>query len=224
MSKKFGFSVKEIIVYPGQGVGTITEITKREIAGEVIDYYVIYLSESDMTVLVPVTGVERLRIRRIVTKAEAEAALKFLTETFEPIPIDWKARYQMNMDLFKNGEILNTASVVRSLYQRSKTKELPIQERKLYDSAYRIFQDEIAAAMKISKAETEAVIHSHLEPLGDSSLPAKKSSLIYDEDDEFADDDIVEEDLDDDEEDEDDDDDDDETDDDLDGSDMYDDD
>lgn len=213
MSKKFGFSVKEIIVYPGQGVGTITEITKREIAGEVIEYYVIYLSESDMTVLIPVTGVERLRIRRIVTKSEAEAALKFLTETFEPIPIDWKARYQMNMDLFKNGEILNTASVVRSLYQRSKTKELPIQERKLYDSAYRIFQDEIAAAMKISKTETEAIIHSHLEPLGGSTAPVKKSALIYDEEDDFGEDDIVEEDLDEEE-----------MDDDLDDSDMYDDD
>lgn len=213
MSKKFGFSVKEIIVYPGQGVGTITEITKREIAGEVIEYYVIYLSESDMTVLIPVTGVERLRIRRIVTKSEAEAALKFLTETFEPIPIDWKARYQMNMDLFKNGEILNTASVVRSLYQRSKTKELPIQERKLYDSAYRIFQDEIAAAMKISKTETEAIIHSHLEPLGGSTAPVKKSALIYDVEDDFGEDDIVEEDLDEEE-----------MDDDLDDSDMYDDD
>ena len=37
MSKKFGFSAKEIVVYPGQGVGTITDITKKEIAGEVID-------------------------------------------------------------------------------------------------------------------------------------------------------------------------------------------
>lgn len=180
MSKKFVFSAKEVVVYPGQGVGTITDITKKEIAGEVIDYYVIYLSDSDMTVLVPITGIDNLGIRRIVTKTEAEAALKFLSEDFEPIPIDWKARYQMNMDLFKSGEILNTASVVRSLYQRSKTKELPIQERKLYDSAYRIFQDEIAAAMKMTKAEVEASIHLHLEPLGG---PIEKFKDEYDDDD-----------------------------------------
>ncbi|AGT44383.1 CarD family transcriptional regulator [Treponema pedis] len=195
MSKKSGFSVKEIVVYPGQGVGSVTEITKREIGGEVIDYYVIYLSESDMTVLVPVTGTERLGIRRIVTKAEAEGALKFLSEVFEPIPIDWKARYQMNMDLFKSGEILNTASVVRSLYQRSKTKELPIQERKLYDSAYRIFQDEIAAAMKLSKSEAESLIHSHLEPLGGSPVPVKKSAIVFDDDLDEADDDLAEEEI-----------------------------
>ncbi|UTY23287.1 CarD family transcriptional regulator [Treponema denticola] len=186
MSKKLVFSAKEVVVYPGQGVGTITDITKKEIAGEVIDYYVIYLSDSDMTVLVPITGIDNLGIRRIVTKAEAEAALKFLSEDFEPIPIDWKARYQMNMDLFKSGEILNTASVVRSLYQRSKTKELPIQERKLYDSAYRIFQDEIAAAMKMTKAEVEASIHLHLEPLGG---PIEKFKDEYDDDDLIANDD-----------------------------------
>ena len=197
MSKKFVFSAKEVVVYPGQGVGTITDITKKEIAGEVIDYYVIYLSDSDMTVLVPITGIDNLGIRRIVTKTEAEAALKFLSEDFEPIPIDWKARYQMNMDLFKSGEILNTASVVRSLYQRSKTKELPIQERKLYDSAYRIFQDEIAAAMKMTKAEVEASIHLHLEPLGGS---IEKFKDEYDDDDLIANDDerLDEDDMDDD--------------------------
>ena len=182
MSKKFGFSAKEIVVYPGQGVGTITDITKKEIAGEVIDYYVIYLADSDMTVLVPITGIDNLGIRRIVTKTEAEAALKFLSEDFEPIPIDWKARYQMNMDLFKSGKILDTASVVRSLYQRSKTKELPIQERKLYDSAYRIFQDEIAAALKMTKTEVEAAIHLHLEPLGG---PIEKFKDEYDDDDDL---------------------------------------
>ena len=186
MSKKFVFSAKEVVVYPGQGVGTITDITKKEIAGEVIDYYVIYLADSDMTVLVPITGIDNLGIRRIVTKAEAEAALKFLSEDFEPIPIDWKARYQMNMDLFKSGKILDTASVVRSLYQRSKTKELPIQERKLYDSAYRIFQDEIAAALKMTKAEVEAAIHLHLEPLGG---PIEKFKDEYDDDDLIANDD-----------------------------------
>ena len=198
MSKKFGFSAKEIVVYPGQGVGTITDITKKEIDGEVIDYYVIYLSDSDMTVLVPKTGIDNLGIRRIVTKAEAEAALKFLSEDFEPIPIDWKARYQMNMDLFKSGKILDTASVVRSLYQRSKTKELPIQERKLYDSAYRIFQDEIAAALKMTKTEAEASIHLHLEPLGGSIEKFKEEynddDLIINDDNRFEDDDMDEDD------------------------------
>ena len=198
MSKKFGFSAKEIVVYPGQGVGTITDITKKEIAGEVIDYYVIYLADSDMTVLVPITGIDNLGIRRIVTKTEAEAALKFLSEDFEPIPIDWKARYQMNMDLFKSGKILDTASVVRSLYQRSKTKELPIQERKLYDSAYRIFQDEIAAALKMTKTEAEASIHLHLEPLGGSIEKFKEEynddDLIINDDNRFEDDDMDEDD------------------------------
>ncbi len=190
MSKKFAFSLKEAVVYPGQGVGIITEITKKEIGGEIIEYYVIYLAESDMTVLFPVMGIKNLEIRRIVTKEEAEHALKYLSEEFDPMPIDWKARYQMNMDLFKSGKILDTASVVRSLYQRSKTKELPIQERKLYDSAYRIFHDEITAALETTKAEAETLIHSHLEPLGNGA-PIEKYDSSYIDDDEDSRSDVM---------------------------------
>lgn len=195
MSTQFAFSLKEAVVYPGQGVGIVTEITKKEIGGEIVEYYVIYLAESDMTVLFPVDGIKNLEIRRVVTKDEAEKALQYLSEEFEPMPIDWKARYQMNMDLFKSGEILNTASVVRSLYRRSKTKELPIQERKLYDSAYRIFHDEIAAVMQMTKSEVESLILSYLEPLGGAAV--KKYDEKYPEEDiesngEIMDDDDVE--------------------------------
>ena len=96
----------------------------------------------------------------------------------------------MNMDLFKSGKILDTASVVRSLYQRSKTKELPIQERKLYDSAYRIFHDEITAALETTKAEAETLIHSHLEPLGNGA-PIEKYDSSYIDDDEDSRSDVM---------------------------------
>ncbi len=204
MSEKNVFALNEVVVYPGQGVGTITEITEKKIGDESIEYYVIYLSESDMTVLIPTDGVERLGIRRIVTKDEAEKTLNFLSEEFEAMPSDWKTRYQMNMDLYKSGEILNAASVVRALYHRSKIKELPIQERKLYDATCRIFQDELAAALQVSKKEIETIIHSHLEPFGDAELPEKKS-FDFDDDDDFIDDDDLDDDIDDEDDDDDDD-------------------
>ncbi len=198
MSKKYAFSLNEVVVYPGQGVGKVTDITKKEIGDETIEYFVIYLSESDMTVLVPVSGVENMGIRRIVTKAEAEKTLEFLSEEFEAMPSDWKTRYQMSLDLYKSGDIKSEATVVRSLYHRSKVKELPIQERKLYDATCRIFQDELAAALGITKAEVETIIHSHLEPLGADGDLAIDGVDLDDDDEVFIDDDLVDDDLDDD--------------------------
>ena len=159
------FTVKERVVYPGQGVGEIIEISEKKFKDEMLTYYVIYFDESDMTVLVPAIKAIDLGIRTIVSADEAQAALAFLSEKFDPIPSDWKMRYQMNLDLFKTGSILDNASIVRSLYHRSKIKELPIQERKLYDSAYRIFYDELCYALQKPKQEIETMIHSYLEIL-----------------------------------------------------------
>lgn len=173
------FTVKERVVYPGQGVGEIIEISEKKFKGEMLTYYVIYFDESDMTVLVPTTKADELGIRTIVSADEAQAALVFLSENFEPIPSDWKMRYQMNLDLFKTGSILDNASIVRSLYHRSKIKELPIQERKLYDSAYRIFYDELVYALQKPKSEIETMIHSYLEVLSKHST-GKKDKITTD--------------------------------------------
>lgn len=174
------FTVKERVVYPGQGVGEIVEITEKKFKDELLTYYVIYFEESDMTVLVPAQKSQELGIRTIVSAEEAETALSFLSEKYEPIPTDWKMRYQMNLDLFKTGSILDNASIVRSLYHRSKIKELPIQERKLYDSAYRIFHDELSYALQKTKSEIEAMIHSYLEVLS-KNVPIGKQETMNDE-------------------------------------------
>ncbi|MEL3905918.1 MAG: CarD family transcriptional regulator [Treponema sp.] len=175
------FTVKERVVYPGQGVGEIVEISEKKFKENILTYYVIYFEESDMTVLVPAIKAGELGIRTIVSVDEAQNALTFLSEKFEPIPSDWKMRYQMNLDLFKTGSILDNASIVRSLYHRSKIKELPIQERKLYDSAYRIFHDELSCALQKTKQEIEALIHSYLEPLGEAYMPGGKEDSADDD-------------------------------------------
>ena len=174
------FGVKERVVYPGQGVGEIIEISEKKFKDDMLIYYVIYFEESDMTVLVPAIKADELGIRTIVSADEAQAALTFLSEKFDPIPSDWKMRYQMNLDLFKKGSILDNASIVRSLYHRSKIKELPIQERKLYDSAYRIFHDELSYALQKPKSEIEAMIHSYLEILS-KNIPAGKQEQLDDD-------------------------------------------
>jgi CarD family transcriptional regulator len=157
------FKVDQRIVYPSQGVGRILEIREKSFKDEKMLYYTIYLEFSDMTVMVPVDKAIELGIRAIVPKDEAEKALAFISEEYAPIPSDWKLRYQMNLDLLKKGSVLDIASVVRSLYHRSKIKELPILERKLYDSALNILQDEISFSLGKPKDEIAELIRARLE-------------------------------------------------------------
>ncbi|MBS7261836.1 MAG: CarD family transcriptional regulator [Treponema sp.] len=186
MSNKF--RVNQKIVYPSQGVGKILEVFERDFKGEKTPYYKIYIEASDMVVMVPVANAESLGIRQIVGKDDAKAAMELLSEEGDPITSDWKLRYQMNLDLLKKGTVKDIATIVRTLYNRSKVKELPILERKLYDSARKLLIDEISIALGMSEKEVENQIHLKLEPPG--ATPKVKHAVIMedDEDDDLMDD------------------------------------
>jgi CarD family transcriptional regulator len=157
------FQIDQRVVYPCQGVGKILSIVDKTFKNETIPYYVIYLEVSDMTVMVPVDKAEELKIRAIVDQDVARQALEMLGEDYEPIPSDWKLRYEMNLSISKKGSVIDNAIVVRSLYHRSKVKELPILERKLYDSTLKLLEDEIALSLGESKEAVETMIFTRLD-------------------------------------------------------------
>ncbi len=157
------FSVGDHVVYPLQGVGVIKRVEERMFRGTETLYYVIYLDISDMTVMIPVDKSEEMGIRAIVPEEEANAAIETISSKYEPMPVDWKVRYQMNVDLLKEGSIASIAKVVQALYHRSKIKELPVQERKLYDNALRLLIDETAYSLDKDKKEIEMLVFSRLE-------------------------------------------------------------
>ena len=182
------FSVDQKVVYPSQGVGVVREIFEKTFKEELKLYYKIYIEASDMIVMVPVEKSEELGIRQIVSAEEAQEALNLLSDFVEPVTSDWKLRYQMNLDLLKKGTVKDIASIVRCLYNRSKIKELPILERKLYDSAKKLLEDEISYALGKSSKEIEQEIHTKLEPLGMVSKVKHVTPLDDDEDDDLMDD------------------------------------
>ena len=174
------FKINQKVVYPSQGVGIVKEVFEKTFKDQTTLYYKIYIEASDMVVMVPVNNAENLGIRQIVSAQEAQEALNLLSDDFEPITSDWKLRYQMNLDLLKKGTVKDIATIVRCLYNRSKVKELPILERKLYDSAKKLLEDEIAFALGKSSKEIEAEIHTKLEPPG--ATPKIKHTMILDDD------------------------------------------
>lgn len=181
------FKIDQKVVYPSQGVGIVKEIFEKTFKEQKILYYKIYIEASDMMVMIPVSKAQELGIRQIVSKEEAEEALKLLSDEFEPITSDWKLRYQTNLDLLKKGSVKDIATIVRCLYNRSKVKELPILERKLYESAKKLLEDEISYALGKTSKEIEAEIHTKLEPFGASI----KIKHIVPLDDDEEDDDLM---------------------------------
>ena len=157
------FKIGEHVVYPLQGVGVIKDIRERVVRDVPVLYYVIYIDMSDMTVSIPVEKVSESGVRAIVSQDDAVKALESISSKYEPVSGDWKARYQMNVDLIKEGSIFSIAKVVQGLYHRSKIKELPVQERKLYDNALSLLIDECSYALGKDKKDIEKTIFTYLE-------------------------------------------------------------
>lgn len=160
---KTEFQIGDHVVYPLQGVGVIKDIRERIVRNAPVLYYVIYVDISDMTISIPVDKVHESGVRAIVPKETALQALESISAKYEPISVDWKARYQMNVDLIKEGSIFSIAKVVQGLYHRSKVKELPVQERKLYDNAIRLLIDECSYSLDKDPKEIEKTVFSCLE-------------------------------------------------------------
>ncbi len=171
--KQTEFKIGQHIVYPLQGVGIVKTIEERLFGGVPTSYYNIYLKSSDMTVRIPVKKAAEIGIRPIVGAKEALDAIEGINAKGDPIPpSDWKDRYKMNMDLLKEGTIAAFAKVVHSLYVRSKIKELPVQERRLYENALVLLIDETSFATGKEPKEIKKMIFAKLEP----ELPAKQAS------------------------------------------------
>lgn len=185
------FKEGQQLVYPLQGVGQVTSIEERNFGDSRLLYYIIYLEVSDMTVMVPVDKAEELGIRAIVTKKESEEALKLISGKYEPVTADWKMRYQMNHDLLKQGSVQDIATVVRSLYHRSKVKELPILERKLFDSALKLLVDEVSFSLKKSKEDVEKMVFERLKAVHEAAQveakqhAAEQAHMADDEDEDL---------------------------------------
>jgi CarD family transcriptional regulator len=165
MAKKSDASYKvgDKVVYPLHGVGIISSIEDREVLGEVRSYYVIKLSISDMTVMIPTNKSVELGLRMIVSDRDANKALKVVSGETTEMDEDWKSRYQQNFDKIKSGSIINVAEVVRNLFHRNRVKELSIMEKKLYENAYRLLVDEISYAKDLEREDVQDLVSQGLE-------------------------------------------------------------
>ena len=153
------FSIGDIVVYPPQGVGLIEKIEKRKDK----EYIRIKINSSSMDVLLPLEGAEKLGLRHLASKEKTKSALDALSIVHVPISSDWKARLMENQLLLKSGDLCSIAIVVNNLYRRSKIKELPTLERKLYESALSMLVDESSSVLGISSEEVRKLIFSKLE-------------------------------------------------------------
>ena len=158
---KSSFKVGDTVVYPFHGIGKIEKTETHQVQGNDIDFFVINIPSNKMTIAVPIEMAEEKGIRHLISQAELDSALVHLKDKPDN-SMDWKVRQQTNNSLVKKGDILSNIKVIVSLHSRNKEKELPLQERRIYDSSVTMLKTEMSIVMKITEEEAGEIIKSYL--------------------------------------------------------------
>ena len=145
MSKKLEFTLNEFIVYPAHGVGQIISIEEQEIAGSVLELYVIIFEKDKMTLRVPTNKAEEVGMRSLSSPDMVSQALTTLKGKPKVKRAMWSRRAQEYEQKINSGDLLAIAEVVRDLHRNDEQREQSYSERQLYEAALDRLTREVAA-------------------------------------------------------------------------------
>jgi len=148
------------ILYPMHGAGVIKTIDKREILGEVKEYYLLNVPCGDMEVMIPVDNCEDIGVRPIVSSMELEDAISVLSLESSEMSGNWNKRYRNNMEKIKSGDIKSVAGIVRNLTRINRENRLSAGEKKMLSNARKILQSEIMLVLDIDEEEADEIIEN----------------------------------------------------------------
>jgi CarD family transcriptional regulator len=161
------FKVGDKAVHPAHGVGEVTGIDVREIAGSKAQFYVLKIIESGMKVMVPVSAPESVGLRAVMSKREAEKVMDVFRVRERAVGSGpWNRRQRAYNEMIKSGSPYEVAKVLRDLYsiKFKNEKDLSYGERRLMEQARGLLFKEIALAKKVTETAIEEEIATIFAP------------------------------------------------------------
>lgn len=140
------FEIGDTVVYPQHGAGRILDIVEKDFQGNPRRFYSIQIIHNDMTIMVPVDGVERAGVRAVISEPMVEEVLGVLRDDPTRMPKNWNRRVKHNRDKIKTGDVLELADVLRNLALRDHEKGLSTGEKQMYSKVRRILASELMYA------------------------------------------------------------------------------
>ena len=152
------FNIGDRVAHPLHGAGTISEIEHKRIDGIDRDYYVLRITKGDIRVMVPVDSCEAVGLRAVICPEEVEELFRQFPALELMDDASWNKRYRDNMGRIRSGDLLEVASVIKSLLRREAERGLSTGERKMLSSAKQILLSELVLSLNISYEEADAKV------------------------------------------------------------------
>ena len=156
------FQVGEKVVYPNHGVATIENISSRAFAGQFERFYLLRLTFNSLTVMVPFSHVEELRLRKVTRNVEITRVMSFLSEGRCRRFHDWKDRFKENTEKMRDGSLLAVAEVLKTLLILQADKPLSFREKKMLDRARHMLIMELSTTRGMGVKQAEELLEQAL--------------------------------------------------------------
>src|SRR5947207_11317977 len=157
------FQVGDKVIYPNHGLGIVERIEEKTILGTTCGFYHLRIVANDTTVLVPVSNVDGVGLRRAIGDQDVERLFGLLGDGKIDNHQNWKGRFKDNSDKMRSGSIYEVADVLKSLTFLAKSKSLSFREKRMLDRAKFLIISEVSEVMRESAAAIEGRVDVALE-------------------------------------------------------------
>jgi CarD family transcriptional regulator len=157
------FQVGDKVIYPNHGLGIVERIEEKTILGTTCGFFHLRIVSNDTTVLVPVSNVDGVGLRRAINDEEVDRLFNLLSDGKIDNHQNWKGRFKDNSDKMRTGSIYDMADVLKSLTFLSRSKSLSFREKRMLDRARALIISEISEVVREKAAEIEEKVDRALE-------------------------------------------------------------
>jgi CarD family transcriptional regulator, regulator of rRNA transcription len=157
------FQVGEKVVYPNHGVATIENISTRSFGSRFERFYLLRVSCTNMTVMVPFSHVGEVGLRKVTRNGDVVRVLCFLASGKCKMNQDWKVRFKENSEKMRSGSLLEIAEVMKCLLIIQIEKPLSFREKKMLDRCRQMILTEICISRGLSEGDAIRLLDSVLE-------------------------------------------------------------
>jgi len=149
------FQVGDKVVYPNHGVGIIEQVASRNATGQPEMFYLLKLNSSSLRVMVPMSNVSNVGLRRVTKSREIGTIVDYLEKGRAKSAQDWKGRFKENSEKMRSGSLQQIAEVLKTLLILNQAKPLSFREKRMLDRAWQLLVDEMAVARGLAKEVVE---------------------------------------------------------------------
>jgi CarD family transcriptional regulator len=158
------FKIGDKAVYPSHGVTVIKNIESKEVAGSVMDFYVLQIISSGATLMVPTAASERVGMRGLIGDVEIDHVYSILRNPSKVSQRTWNRRFREFSEKLRTGSLADVAEVLRDLWTLQSTKELSYGEKKMMEKSQELIISEICASQGGKREDVESQVNQMLMP------------------------------------------------------------